>query len=178
MLENNYAKFYCTKGRLTAIQKSFPEAKQLIRTAIDKESSEREDYPLRVSDYQICLMRVQLDESSQKLELALNKGLQQIDAALIEVNRYASEERARNLEFLGFFAAVIALITSGTQLTQRPSVVESAQLIIIFTGALLIAFSGLSFLLHGLRKSSRSLTIFALGMITCIMGLVVVPRIL
>ncbi|MDJ0900246.1 MAG: hypothetical protein QNJ55_15690 [Xenococcus sp. MO_188.B8] len=181
-IEPDYAKFYCTKGRLLAIQGFFVKAKGDIRIAIDKEDSLREDYALRITDYQSYLMRIQLQEVSKELGRKLkdtsNELLSELQSERRSLNKRVDQERVRSVEFLGFFTAVISLIIGGIQISQRQDIVESAQLMIVFTGTLLIAFSSLSFLLNGMADIKRSAPIFFFGMITCAMGLLFIPKIL
>lgn len=51
-LTPSYAKFYCTKARILAIDRRFREAEQNINRAISLENSRRNDYYLRIGNYQ------------------------------------------------------------------------------------------------------------------------------
>lgn len=51
-MKSTYAKFYCTRGRILAINREFEQASEDIRKAISLEDSQRNDYSLRISDYQ------------------------------------------------------------------------------------------------------------------------------
>lgn len=177
-IDSAYAKFYCTKGRIAAVEQAFPEAKRLIREAIDLEDSRKRDYSLRLTDYQSHLLRVQLRESSLTLRQEFSAGLQKINDSYREIDRYAREERVKNLEFLGFFAAIISLIIGSIQLTQQRAVGDAAQLIAFLVGALVIAFAGLSFVLYGTEKIGRSLWMLLVGAGASGLGLAGVPFIL
>jgi tetratricopeptide (TPR) repeat protein len=79
----------------------------------------------------------------------------------------------RNLSFLGFFAALVALTIGSLQFaatTVEPE--KAAKLIIVLMGALLVAFSGFSFILERRFESRtwRVLLMGALGMLASVGG--------
>ena len=59
-LDPNYAKYYCTKARIICIKGEYKEADVLITKAISLENSKRNDYALRISNYQYYKMMVQM----------------------------------------------------------------------------------------------------------------------
>jgi tetratricopeptide (TPR) repeat protein len=162
--EPNYAKFYCTKGRLEAIHHRFAEAKAYIRRAIDKEDSAKRDYAVRLSDYEAHLLSVQIRESAWKQMQRMT-----------EIYDQVKEAQGRNLEILGFFSAVVALIIGGVQTSQRHSFLESAQLLLTLTGALLFGFAGLGLLVHGAHDVKRSVLLFVLAIFVVAFALKVLP---
>ena len=70
-MDPRYAKYYCTKGRILALEKRYPEAERYISMAIDKENSGRKDYEIRLLTYQYHRIMVQMDI---KLERLLEEG--------------------------------------------------------------------------------------------------------
>ena len=72
-LDPNYAKYYCTKARILCIKAEYREANILIDKAISYEDSKRNDYALRISNYQYYKMMVQMHIQIDKLkEMILN----------------------------------------------------------------------------------------------------------
>ena len=67
-LDPNYAKYYCTKARIICIKGEYREADILINKAISYEDSKRNDYALRISNYQYYKMMVQMYIKMDKLK--------------------------------------------------------------------------------------------------------------
>ena len=59
-LDDGYAKYYCTKGRILALCHDYGAAIAEIDRAIDREDSRRGDYLLRISDYQYHKVMIQM----------------------------------------------------------------------------------------------------------------------
>lgn len=72
-LDSNYAKFYCTKGRILALKGKFAEAIDLINQAIAKENSARPDYALTIMNYQMNKMAIQMRWQNSDFESKLKK---------------------------------------------------------------------------------------------------------
>ena len=66
-LDPDYAKYYCTKGRILALEKRYREAERSIGVAIDKEKSERQDYAIRLMNYQYHRIMVQVERKLDRL---------------------------------------------------------------------------------------------------------------
>ena len=50
-LDDKYAKYHCTKGRILAMAKKYDEADKSISRAISLENPKKNDYVLRISNY-------------------------------------------------------------------------------------------------------------------------------
>lgn len=67
-INENYAKYYYTKGRLLMAESSakdfdqYDEAKHWILQAIDKEDSSNKNYALKMIDYEIALLRCKTEQ--------------------------------------------------------------------------------------------------------------------
>ena len=61
-LDPLYAKYYCTKARILSISRQYQEAIQLVNQAIALEDSNRNDYALRISNYQYFKMLIKMNE--------------------------------------------------------------------------------------------------------------------
>lgn len=85
-LDTDYAKFYCTKGRILSLYGKYAEAISLINQAISMENSDRPDYPLTIMNYQMHKLHVQseqqkdeLDKKIVMLESSLNSILEKLN---------------------------------------------------------------------------------------------------
>jgi len=118
-LAPKYAKYYCTYGRLLALKSQIAKGLQLIRKAIDLEDSQKSDYAIRIGDYQAYHSKL-----------------------------IFMQHTTRNLEFLGFFAALVSFIIASIQILGKQPFEEATQLIIVLNGCLLCAFAGFFALIH------------------------------
>ncbi len=182
VIERNrdYAKFYCTQGRLLILsainsigtdtnssEDRYQRAIKAMHEAIDREPSNSGDYNLRISQYQFHINEGQRNYGNTVLFNRIVSGQEEIDHKMSRIN-------IKNLEFLGFFIAVISFTLGSLQLASSESVMETAILIITLMSTLLIAFSAFGFILHGVRERSRTIanTIVALmGVIMLIFSL-------
>lgn len=62
-----YAKYYCTRARIQALQKNYREAERDINLAIDKEDSQRKDYVIRLLGYQYHKTMIQVEKKLDRL---------------------------------------------------------------------------------------------------------------
>jgi tetratricopeptide (TPR) repeat protein len=163
-LDSTYAKYYCTKGRLLAIEEKYDEAKESIRRAIDIEDSGKIDYVIRLGNYQYYLLLVQnnqynklIDDQMIENQKTMNKTVEDIDNKLKETN-------IKNLEFLGFFAAIVSFTIGSIQIINNQTFESAMNLIIVLFAALLSVFSAFGFMLNGLKKNSiPNVIVFVIG---------------
>lgn len=164
-LDRTYAKYYCTKGRLLAIDKKYMEAKEAIKRAIDIEDSSKIDYVIRLGNYQHYLLLIQTEHYSE----AISAQIQDNETLILNTNKQIDEKfkenNIKNLEFLGFFAAIVSFTIGSIQIINNQNFEEARNLIIVLFAALLSAFSGFGFLLHGFsKKAIPNIIIFLIGM--------------
>lgn len=86
--------------------------------------------------------------------------------------------RTQVLQFLGFFAAIITVVITTTQVAINLSFPESAGLILVLIGGLLIAFDGFSILILPSSKIDNQFLLYAgvvliVGIVTVVAGLVI-----
>ncbi len=67
-LDPEYAKYYCTKARILAINSEYIEAEAYVNKAISYENSSRKDYALRINQYQFYKMMIINDSRLSLLE--------------------------------------------------------------------------------------------------------------
>ena len=137
-LKIDYAKFYCTRGRVHALRGELKEAIADVNTAIAKEKNTRKDYSIRIGQYtsyyqqfraQQNLAEQQLNfeqtvaEVTQQLQAREDEIAQQVQVQEVGltqrmkeledefVKRMESQEKetmAKNMEFLGLFSGIVS----------------------------------------------------------------------
>ena len=192
--EPDYAKFYATKSRLLMLENRIEGAERLLKKAITLENPERNDYPIRINDYSMHLQRITtlryMHEFEEKRTIFANnleyrltenekEAERRLDAALSrkieEMQGHIDDTKNSNIEFLGFFAAIITFTLGSFQLVGGKSFLESAQLIFILVSGLIIAFSGLTLLVHRRPQIHKSLFLFLLGAAVFFFSIKLVP---
>ncbi|GAA4378701.1 hypothetical protein [Paeniglutamicibacter cryotolerans] len=178
-LEPGYAKFYATKARLLALRHDYGEALICITFAIDREDSSRSDYAIRIGNYQSLRLSIQSQENDRKLRNRIEEYSREFDRKHDEAEAKLAESVSRmdgstlkNLEFLGFFAALISFTIGSVQMAVSFPPQDAAGLIVVLMGALLVAFSGFSFILerHLSTSSWRVLIAGGVGLLACVGG--------
>lgn len=179
-----YAKFYWTLGRLQALKKDYNSAINNILTAINKEKSNRDDYPMRITMYTNDKLRIESLIREDKLKSNINKDIEKIKEETIkELNNINQRELQkvfnRNLEFLSLFAGIITLVISVINISisaSKFSFIGAAGLIIIMMGVLIGAFVIISMLLNRQERTGYSKCIciliiaLALGLALCFLA--------
>ena len=68
-LDDKYAKYHCTKGRILAMAKKYDEAEKSINRAISLENSKKNDYTLRISNYYYHKAMINIDRMLYELSM-------------------------------------------------------------------------------------------------------------
>lgn len=169
-IESNYAKFYCTKGRLLALQGKFDEGQEYILKAIDKENSDSKDYAIRINEYMYYMTLIEREqmldlsnrnlqevtEKANKIKLDFEKSTQELKLSLDEV-------RTQNLQILGFFTAILSFTIASIQIISDQTFKDSALLIVVLIGALLTGYAGFFALMPSSQTTTRRLWVVALA---------------
>ncbi len=158
MYNKKYPKYYCTLGRLQSCMKNFDDAKENIKKAIDNEDSKKNDYALRIAEYQDYLVRCNTNETLSKMEIKINEKTKEIE----RICEGLQDEKGTMLEFLGFFSAIITFIISPVQISTKMEFKEAVSLILVMLGALIIVFGTLRVLLKNDKKAIISTVVFSI----------------
>lgn len=138
-----YAKFYSTLGRIYGCRGKYDDGISEVRKAIEEEDSKREDYLVRVNEYQAIISRLQ----RKKDEEALRKEAADIQA---QMNRSQKDY----IGILGFFSGVMALMIGTIEVAGgNGSMIDSLQLLMGIAGMIIISFGSLNLLL--VRKDEK-----------------------
>ena len=165
--ESAYAKWYYTKGKLLFSIKEYHEAKECVRIAIDLETADNKDSLLRIAQYNNTLLDFRINETIENLEQKLQDSKNVIDQINNEQSAKSKsffaeldDVKSKYMEFLAFFAAIIAFITSSINIvTTYGNAVSAGGLIVILAGALSMAFCIFRMLISYSRKIKR-VTVF------------------
>ena len=170
-LSNGYPKFYVTRARLLVIKAIFTDGKEreiLFNSAL-------EDIDLAVATEKVVSKMVGYQITGTRLQMlyyqqSLSKNIAQQEASL---NERIQDVNVKNLEFLGFFSAIIGLMLANIQLVQNLHFAQAATLVVVLNGCILTAFGALGFILHGTKERLKTnCIIIALGLILTIVALI------
>jgi len=191
-LDPEYAKFYCTKGRLFAARGDLDGAIDLITKAVDLEDSEKTDYAIRINGYLNYQQKFQSKKQNIMMESRINQYMEQkMDEYAQSIGSQQEELRrqtgsvmdelqgsmAKNLEFIGLFAGIISFTIGSISISSSlagESFLGAAGLIVVLMGALLCVFAGFGIVLHGFETSKwkRNLVVFLIGLAAAAAGLI------
>jgi len=172
-LDVDYAKFYCTKGRILETLGRFNEARDYIKTAMDKEDSAGTNYARRIGNYQYYLLLIQANHHTQLLADEINVYKNDMLEKQKEVLNKMEESKFKNLEFLGFFAALISFTIGSIQILNHQDFDSAVKLILILMGSTFCVFSGFGVVLHGIKGKLSNIIIFVIGLIVLFAVLVI-----
>lgn len=193
ILDELYAKFYCTKGRLLAQQGDFDAAAAFIREAVDLEDSNKSDYAIRINGYLNYLRQIQTKKQylhmnenithsmgvkMDEYDAKLKRQQELVQAQMDEVKGELDNSMAKSMEFVGLFAGIISFtigsISISASMAER-SFVGAAGLIIVLMGALLCVFAGFGVVLYGFesKKIRRNLVVFLTGLLIAVAGVLI-----
>lgn len=173
--KSDYPRFYATYGRILAAKGMYEPAERNIRRAIDKESEDKSDYAMRIGNYQRHLNRIELQRHADDLERRLEGTISRIEEAESEARERFTDMQTRMLQFVGFFATLLAVIIGSVQIATSFGVVDAMALILTLVGGLLLAYGGLGFLLPRVdRRNIAGVALFGLLSVAAGVGLLAV----
>ena len=174
-LDPTYAKFHATLARLASLDGDYDTARYEIDRAVDLEDSSRIDYALRINNYEFYRIRFELRQSSANALAAVNAARtdaqdhilalrDSMEDSLTDARKQVAALSAKNLEFLGLFAAILSFTLGSLQIATSYAARDARMLIVALMGALLVTFSGFAILVGVNEKAGRIRTAFvALG---------------
>lgn len=168
-LSPKYAKYNCTEGRLRAQKDEYENAIACIRKAIRLESpsGNKENYSLRILQYQSYIVQIQARQQMYKLNChqeRINDDIDSLKGSLVS-----------NIEILGFFAGVISFVIGSLTLADGQATKDAAALVLVLMGALLVVMDCFSLLLHIERKHLwMKLLVLVVGVLIVLGGLYIV----
>jgi tetratricopeptide (TPR) repeat protein len=174
----DYAKFYATLGRLQNCNREYDKAIMNIYKAIDKETPERSDYAIRISEYQLIITKIEISNFTENKLQELEK----YKEGIREMKDEFSKSKYDNLSFLGFFSAVISLVIASIQTLSSTSLVEKYQILMALAGVIIISFGSLNLIMlkKGALKYSfiTALSMFVFGMLLIVISILVIPKVI
>ena len=171
-----HPKFYCTLGRILAMEGDFKNALSNVKKAIDCEDSTRDEYSLRISYYQTYLVRITAMRQQSKLIekfVEIDEKSQRITNKMDEVEN----AQTKNLEFLGLFAGIISFTIGTINIASNLASISftgAAGLIIVLFGTLLCVFAGFGIVLNSKKENlKRYAAVFIIGLLIIIGGVLI-----
>lgn len=149
----DYAKYYCTRGRIQSLLGKYADALKDIDKAIDEEDTSRKDYAIRIGNYESRGQQIH----GKMEQVGVQKHFE--DYMATETQKYQDELVAReketatkNMEFLGLFSGIVSFTIGSLTISgaiAQQSIAAAAGLIVVLMGALIAAFAGFGMILHG-----------------------------
>jgi hypothetical protein len=162
-----YARYFGTRARLRSQLGEFRQAQADVDRAIEIEDSGSSAYALRIGEYQLTRMNINLLQQSRISAQQQDRLQETIDRARDEL----ISMRAQYLELLGLLVAVMAFIFSTINLTGRFDARETASVLLTMTGLILIVFAGFGLQIASGRSNRLATTYpLALGIVACGLG--------
>lgn len=168
-------KIYSTMGRALALDGRYDEALDHLQRAIENEDSEQTDYAERVTRYRFHQMRIQLDQYQQTMQGEVEDAKRDIEATVEDAQEEVGDLRSQVVQFIGFFAGILAVAVTSTNIAISLSPDSAARLIVVMISGLVCAFASLGLLLPVDRTDSDVVGALALGVVGLLFGLYVVP---
>ena len=137
-----YPKFYSTLGRIFGCMENYDDGLSEVRKAIENEDSNREDYFVRVNEYESIISRLQRKKDEHSLR-------EKAAAIQTQLNRSQKDY----IGILGFFSGIMALLIGTFGITAKTPMIDSLQLLMGIAGTIVISFGSLNLLL--VRKDEK-----------------------
>ena len=138
-------------------------AKRDLQTAIEKEDPGQDGYGERVGRYRHILSRIEMMEVKDEIDSKVAEAKASIEETRTRAETSVDELQARVIQFLGFFAALLAVVLVSTEIASSFPPTEAMRLLLLVFGGMLSSFAGLGLLLPIERTTRRSLAVLALG---------------
>lgn len=160
-----YGKYHVTKGRVLALQGQYNESRQKIEDGIDLEDPSKDDYAIRIGQFQQHLLRTDFREYEARLQDRLRSAESELTNVEDEIEQVVNRFRNTMLQFLGFFTAIIAAVITTIQIAANFPPSAAGKLIVMIFGGLIASFGGLSIIIPTEDAMKRGLWITALGLL-------------
>lgn len=157
-IDSEYAKYYANRALILALKKRYEESYRDINEAIERETSESDDYQLRITNYEAIRTFIQLEERSSKIE--------QMKHEQERAQKQLTSMRGETLTLLGLLAAVIAFVIASVQLMANLHSAEAGVLMTFMAGLILVVFGAFMELIHPDTKwRLKGLIVVGLGIL-------------
>lgn len=161
-LERDYPKFYSTKAVILSGLGDHKNALKEISKAINMEDSRSFDYTLRISDYVVKKMKIDLRWS---IDSVTKKSRRELGDAM-------DEARKSNLQILSLFVAITSFVIAGINISVNFSLEDAVQLIFVLSSATLMTISGFTLLYDSQKGLWRFARAFGIGLLMLIIAFI------
>lgn len=160
-IDPEYAKYYSNRARILAVKGRYDESYRDVDKAIELETSEYDEYLLRIANYESIRTSIQLLERSVEIN-------RQSDAMREEQERASKQlgsMRGETLTLLGLLAAVIAFVVPSVQLVSNLQSAEAGLLMTFMAGLILVVFGSFMELIQpGERWRRKGVLVVSIGL--------------
>lgn len=174
-LQKNYADFFYTKGSLLAALGEMAQAKQAVQIAIDKEDSDKSDYPIRLQRYSSKILEIDGLIATKSLEIKQENYFSRMEEKVQSVEKIAKDNVVRNIEILGFFIAAISFFAASVKISGSYEPAQAVVLIFMILGTIMLLFSTLGIIARGISAWRGSLFQFGIGVLVIVFALKGLP---
>lgn len=150
--------YFETKAMVLALRGDFTSARSTIAEAVELESRSSRDYMRRISEYNTT--RVRIDLLAERA-----RWLRSQDDFRSELNRFRSQQ----FQLLGLLAAVVAFVSSASNIASQTRGSMGLRLMISMSGAVIVVFASFTFLTT--RVSTRAIIAVGFGLLLLFFGL-------
>jgi tetratricopeptide (TPR) repeat protein len=168
-------KIYATMGRAQAAAGNYEAALDFLKTSIKKEDSKQNDYGERVALYRFHQMQIMLDQYQEGMSDQVSEAQADIQRSVESAEEKVDTIHSRVLEFIGFFAGLLAIAVTSTEIATSLDPTAALRLIIVMVSGLICAFASLGLLLPIQRNRNHVLAAIGLGIAGLVFGLYFVP---
>jgi tetratricopeptide (TPR) repeat protein len=155
---SGYARYYQTLALAELACGNYQAAREAIGSAIDLEPSAGTNYALRIGDYNVVRVKIDVAESVKEVRTLHSNAAEEMRLL-----------RSDMTQLLGILAAVIALISLTGQLATRVEFHDAAPLLATAAGAVLFIFGGLSYLIGGRTRQRERLVAMIAGVLLLVL---------
>jgi hypothetical protein len=150
--------YFETKAMVLALRGDFASARATIAEAIELESPTSRDYMRRISEHNTTRVRIDL-----LAERARWRRTQEDFRS--ELNRFRSQQ----FQLLGLLAAVVAFVSSASNIASQARDSMGLRLMISMSGAVIVVFASFTYLTT--RQSTRAIIAVVFGLLLLLTGL-------
>lgn len=160
-IDPRYAKYYSNRARILAVKGRFDESYRDIDKAIELETSEYDEYLLRIANYESIRTSIQLMERSVEINRQAEAMRQEQERA----SKQLGSMRGETLTLLGLLAAVIAFVVPSVQLVSNLQSAEAGLLMTFMAGLILVVFGAFMELIQpGERWQRKGVLVVSIGL--------------
>ncbi len=169
----DYGKYHVTHGRILKLEGKYEAAREEIEKGIDLEEANKEDYAIRIASFQQHLLKVDFEEYHNELEKQIDREEKRVESLSKDLDDALQGFRKSNLQFLGFFAAILGGVIITMQVATNYPAIQAGPLILIIFGGLSTSFGLFSLIVPRKEETNLGLKIVGVGILILLFGFII-----